>query len=101
MGGHPAAKAAFEAAERAYGDPAWDRDWSCLALGDNVSPAVFVNRSGGPGVKLRKSRFIPGSFKECCHPIAIAMAGRRVIVTFLPLFFERNSEMAGAVDRAE
>jgi len=42
MGGYPAAKAAFEAAERAYGDPGWDRDWSCLALGDSVGPAVFV-----------------------------------------------------------
>ena len=42
MGGYPTAKAAFEAAERADGDPAWDRDWSCLVLGDNVGPAVFV-----------------------------------------------------------
>jgi hypothetical protein len=25
--------------------------------------------------------FIPGSLKECCHPIAIAMAGRRGIAT--------------------
>ena len=42
MGGYPAAKAAFEAAERADGDFGWDRDWSCLALGDSVGPAVFV-----------------------------------------------------------
>jgi DNA-binding XRE family transcriptional regulator len=39
LGSAAAAKAAFEAAEL---DPAWDRDWSCLALGDDVGPAVFV-----------------------------------------------------------
>ena len=45
MGGNPAAEA--EAAERADGDPARDRDWSCVALGDNVGQAVFVNCSPG------------------------------------------------------
>ena len=39
---YPAAKAAFDAAERTDGDPAWDRAWSSVARGDNVGPAVFV-----------------------------------------------------------
>jgi hypothetical protein len=71
MGGDPAAKAAFEAAERTDDDPAWDRDCSCLALGDNVGPAVFVTAPNwpleatdvifveengeGPGVRLRRA----------------------------------------------
>ena len=35
-------KAAFDAAERTDGGAAWDRDGSCLALGDSVGRAVFV-----------------------------------------------------------
>ena len=42
MGGYSAAKAAFEAAERADGGPRWDHAGSCLPLGDSVGPAVFV-----------------------------------------------------------
>jgi len=67
MGGYPAAKAAFEAAERSDVDPDWDRALSCLVLGDNIGPAVFViatlqsagvefiaENGGGAGVRLRK-----------------------------------------------
>jgi hypothetical protein len=70
LGGYPAAKA--EAAERTDGYPAWDRDRSCLALGDNVGQAVFVTaradlalasagvefiaeNGGGAGVRVRKA----------------------------------------------
>jgi hypothetical protein len=66
--GYAAAKAAREAGELTDGDPAWDRNCSCLVLGDNVGPAVrsvtlesagviFVEENGeGPGVRLRKGR---------------------------------------------
>jgi hypothetical protein len=43
---YPAAKAVFDTAELTDGDPAWDRDRSCLDLGDNVGPAVFVTAPG-------------------------------------------------------
>jgi hypothetical protein len=90
MGGYRAAKAAFEATERADGDPGWDCARSCLDLGANFGPAVFVTarselaieatgvefitRNGGAGVWLRKGRSMklrnmPDAFcVECGKP---------------------------------